>query len=565
VKKEAGDPTESRRLEAIEKEVEELRRLVAGLHDHLGHLLEKFHGDHEVPVTLPAELSLAPAEPPPPLWKRVAARLRRETARSLRRLVALVHPCNESIRALVFQQASEEAVLPDPGTLQCTPADPEPALLEDIRWLLAYEGVDAVRSRELLLRRHEGIPTMAAGCDPALTDADIPAGKTLIVRDLEEPPEESTGEKMLHPAGLGAASLLHCGCAYRVAMPPSTRRSVLRLGRDTVHVRTRAFQWAILLGDELVCGLEHRVFSAVRALGPAPIISLARTSALGRRRLRDLEKLGCETHDFGWLLHAAVRPAAVTSLLASSGPRSLWAIGGRKLGPVLSRLEAECSGIRIFRESPALEPPFPGSSKKISLLSGDGGDVVLPTPLKSLEVPFPEAGKFRKESGLGPETRILVFIDDLVPAARPEDAILLADELRRMGESRQILWCGEGPLAGRIRELGGLFGLDNFHLRERDPEIWLDADLCCVAGASPYLPVGAAAAMMAGLPVLSVRGNELERFEDSAPIRFAGRPGEIGELARAVRDFPLPVESQESWKKPEEDFPEVLGKLIFDE
>jgi len=164
----------------------------------------------------------------------------------------------------------------------------------------------------------------------------------------------------------------------------------------------------------------------------------------------------------------------------------------------------------------------------------------------------------------GADVRTVLMVDDLVGEARPEDAVLLASEAQVRG-AFQILWVGEGPLATRMDELRRLFGLENFHrLAPRELSEALDrADLLCVLGESPFLPPAAAAAAAAALPVLSVRGNELEHLADSANVFFAGNPGDLEAMSRALLELPYGKGSAGPLQLPKaEDFTENIRKLL---
>lgn len=549
----------SRLLAAIEGEIDQLRQDLVGLHEKLGRILEEMsQASDSVPDF---GIALAPAAPRPPLLSRALARIRRMAARTLRGAVSLLHPCQERIRALDFREMQGSLELPAVEDLNCLGDTTEAGLLEDLRWLFALESVDAARVGDTLVLRPGEASGIPISPGPELLESVESAGRPLVIRELDAPPENSIETKMLHPEGLGEVPARFGGGAYSVALPASTRKATLQLGLHGVEspAESRKFPWALLLGRELVCGLEHRVFSALRTLGPGLVISSVETSLLGRRRLRELEDLGCETHDFGNVLHAAVRPGAALSALSFSGAAGLWALGGEELDAALSLIRGERPELRIFREDPEKRGLSVGSESGIVLRPASGKDIFLPTPAAE------PRGFFGKERGAADGIRRLLIIDDLVAEARPEDAVLLADEFRRGGDSLRLVWVGEGPLVSRVDELRRLFGLENFQLISPAAFDLSQgaADLLCVLGESPYLPPAAAVAAQTGLPLLSVRGNELENFGDSESISFAGAPGDISSMARAVRDFSPGLRGGPLRLPAEEDFGEKLRRLLI--
>ncbi len=549
----------SRLLAAIEGEIDQLRQDVLGLHEKLGRILEEMsQASDSVPDF---GISLAPAAPRPPLLSRALARIRRMAARTLRGAVSLLHPCQERIRALDFREMQGSLELPAVEDLNCLGDTPEAGLLEDLCWLFALESVDAARIGDTLVLRPGEASGIPISPGPELVEHVEATRRAVVVRELEAPPEQGTESRMLHPEGLGEVPAVFGGGAYSVALPASTRKATLQLGLHGVEspAESRKFPWALLLGRELICGLEHRVFSALRALGPGLVISSVETSPLGLRRLRDLENLGCETHDFGNILHGAVRPAAVLSALSFSDAAGLWAIGGEEIDTVLSLIRGERPELRIFREDPEKRGVSVGSDSGIVLRPASGKDTFLPTPAD-------HAPSFvGKDRGAPEGRRRLLIIDDLVAEARPEDAVLLADELRRGGDSLRLVWVGEGPLVSRVDKLRRLFGLENFQvLSPADFDLSPGAaDLLCVLGESPYLPPAAAVAAQTGLPLLSVRGNELENLCDSESISFAGTPGDISSMARAVHDFSPGLRGGPLRLPAEEDFTEKLRRLLI--
>jgi len=515
----------SARISALEEELRGLRRDVVLMHERMGDILEGLRTGET--AELPASLIPAPAEPQPPLLRRAFGRARRILARTIRSAIALVHPCSEKMCSLVYRSVEKDVILPD--DLVVTGEAPDEVLLHDLPWLFALENIDGAWDRVFTATRNGTGYGSSPHAGSHLLAAAEKAGRPLIFRRLDGPAGETIDEEILYPVPADNSPALYRTESFDIVFPSSTRRAEMLL--DTGEILRPGdfpeFPWALLLARDPVCGLFERIASAIEHLGPGLIISLAGFSELGRRRFRDLEKLRCRTHDFGHLLHRVVRCRATAAAVGFSGARAIWVVGDDPAGECVGLLR-KTTDLRILQEKIS-----PGGEISFEL---DGDELTLPPAFPTAPALPIDPETIRRKLKLETGDHLIAVIDDLASPARPEDMILVADELRKTGEEITISWVGEGPMESRVRDLAGLFRLRRFFILppgERD-SVLAAASLVCHPGESPELPPGVIRAVEFRVPVVVPSHGPLA-FIDAPGVTRAGVPGDISAMARVVR------------------------------
>jgi hypothetical protein len=131
----------------------------------------------------------------------------------------------------------------------------------------------------------------------------------------------------------------------------------------------------------------------------------------------------------------------------------------------------------------------------------------------------------------------VVTVADLVPDARPEDVVVVADRLRR--EPFTFLLVGDGTLACSVRDLMSFLAVDALQLRlPRHPieELVAVADVVLDPSCEPVVRPLVAAALAAGTPVVTAPGGGAERLVaeigGGIVVNYVGDPDE---LAAALR------------------------------
>lgn len=545
-------------LSQLRTEVQSLEADVRDLHEQLVRIYDRLDQGAAGAGLNIQDLELPPPPPGRPIFERAVKKLFRGSARAVRGVLQAIHPTHVPVHTLHLVRDSREiAGIPTIGGEdeqgEIVISKPESLTLGrqcDVERLFAMESVDAAWVGETFAVR-KGLD-IRCGRDMLkdLSRIARKAGRPVIAKDLRIDSTAAT-QIELRPAGRIPAETVWMGGPYVLALPPTTRQAELRLRASLPPAKATSENSSslVIIDRSLINGLVHRIgaiLEACRSEGPTGIISLADPGMPGDRRLDALESSECLTASVGAVLHPSLHPAATVSILRSRAVTTLWAIGD---SPQLIRVVRACiednPEIRVLWE-PISHPQhqLTGASLVIARSEEDrqrlsevldGQSVaVAPTPILTTTEhrPTPDANPRH-------DVKLVLFADDLSPESRPEDAAAVARHLSDHQEIR-VLVVGEGSLAGAVHDLGRLFNLESFEVREPTGDISqavASADVLCLPHDSPLLTPAAAVALQCGVPIATVNGRgELHDAAKKAglPLTCLGPPGDTRALSESV-------------------------------
>jgi hypothetical protein len=461
------------------------------------------------------------------------------------------------------------AAVPDPSPQKVLPKLGEDILLDldegvdqefiaalHLPWLFALEGIDAALisfpggDSEILATRRDLDGALNGKGWAGLAQAASDLGRSVIAKRLPCTSVPTGKEWLLQQVHLDDGSQVWRNAAYVVGLPRSARRAELQLNTTLPPILPeRPADLFTLISAPLVEGLETRVTSGLEAAGDLTqvIVSLAPWTEAGERRLQALSSEGKPVLDFGSVLQPATWHIAVEALLRSASPTTLWAIGGGKeLGPfveharqLLPSLRVVSEAVEVGREPVSADTTIVRTEDQRNRLQGTPGIGALhlaPTPLGCRS--SRNAPAIRRTLGVPADATLVVLAGDLTASSRAEDAAAVA---RTLGE-REDIWfrvVGRGPLASAVDDLGRLFGLDRFAVKEADhslEDVVAAADIICCPGQNEILPPAAAIAVASGVSMVAPSSGEAAEMAKSGigAIHLGGAAGDIEALADAI-------------------------------
>lgn len=275
----------------------------------------------------------------------------------------------------------------------------------------------------------------------------------------------------------------------------------------------------------------------------AYLLSAFRTSLSECRRLRP-DAILCH-----WVLPAG--PAAALAARAARAPLVLVAHGSDvnryarsyRVGRMLARF-----AVRSARAAVAVSEDLRGALVR-ELGARPARTHVVPMGIDAAlfrrERLDPEDAEARKVGararlGLDPTRRLLLFVGDLIEEKGLRNLLAARRALEASGLAVDLVLAGEGPLRaaaeaeapsaeGRIRTLGIV-------PQEELASWYRAADLLVLPSASEGCPVSVEEALACGLPVVASRVGGLPEIVDDGVTGRLVRPGDLGELERALRE-----------------------------
>ena len=437
-------------------------------------------------------------------------------------------------------------------------------LLETLQWLISSEDLAYVR--------------VLAG--PTEDDGDRWPEMLLCRRELWQP----EGIDLVALAGLaprqpvvgkavGLAGRLDAAVPRLATLGPGSGRVVCRTGRydvwagnrsgpvlhplrplprDAGPVESEPPAVMVVAVSPVEGGAAAVLAAAVRELRGSARVVVAATAAERARSVRRallLERLGATVYELGSALEPEVWPSAIERIAARSAPGTVLVVGrDRRLDEAIARLRA--GGARIVALPAGGGAAFPMTDVRLvadappEALEAAVGGPARPTPVPAgwlhpgapPEVPAPLRERVRSELGVAANRFLVVTAGDLVADARPEDVVMVADRLRR--EPIALALIGDGPLAGSVRDLASFLGVEALRIRvPQHPleELVAAADLVLDPSFEPVVRPSVAAALAAGVPVVTAPGGGAERLiAEIGGGAVAGSLGDPDQLAEAV-------------------------------
>lgn len=438
-------------------------------------------------------------------------------------------------------------------------------LFETLQWLLSSEDLAYVR----------------VFAPPVDDDGDPPPQLLLCRRELWQPNGidlAALAARAAHRPVLGKtvglAGRLDAAVPRLATLGPGSGRLVCRTGRYDVWAGSRSGPvphqarplpagpdagnrdrptLLVLAAVMMTGGAADLVAATVRELcdsGRCVVVSTAADHALGAARALQLERLGATAYELGSTLQPEIWGSAVDRIAARLTPDVVLAVGhDPRLDGAVARLQA--GGARIVALPVGDGPSFAGADARI-VADDLPGRAEVPRGEAEQQVPVPagwilevvprgtapqQRQRVRSELGVPEDRRLVVAVTDLVAAGRPEDVVVVADQLRREPGLCFVL-VGDGPLAGSVRDLICFLAVDTLHLRRPRHslgELAAAADLVLDPSSEPVARPLVAAALAAGTPVVTAPGGGAGRLlgETGGGV-MVGSIGAPHELAAAV-------------------------------
>ena len=479
----AGDP----QLAQLRQSVADLAQAQRALHlrvEALTTLVEEraTEGASSAPSASLSELPPVPPGPRRSFLRRAARFVLRKTLGTARKLWDAAHPDPPWADEIILVRGKKPAEIPR----LLSPDQASDARAEDLLWtapppadlptnfseiaclLVAIENLDLLRydlpggSRWIVRRALWS----EAGLDLAALErvaraAQRPLGKVLGgAPDLDGPlPALPDGRPLLRRSGAHLIAALEMPRQWHLplaplATPSSDRPARLIIAEESL---TRGFDRA------LARTLRERTLRE-RTLGEEPqtVLAVLAGDALSRRRAASLARM----HDRVWFLGDFEEPCHDDVLAYLGGGAEVLRLGPTGTSP------AEW-GAAHAQEPEAIDPA--------------------------------DRESLRRELGADDSTLVVLWSDDLIPASRPEDFVLLAHTLR---DHRELLFVldGEGPLLGSVRDLRAYFGVERLVIVSKSVDA--AADIFCRTAPSPF-PDRLRAARAAGMRVLTAEEEPL--------------------------------------------------------
>jgi glycosyltransferase involved in cell wall biosynthesis len=164
---------------------------------------------------------------------------------------------------------------------------------------------------------------------------------------------------------------------------------------------------------------------------------------------------------------------------------------------------------------------------------------LVPAPDLPGEMPNPgDAGGIRSAYGVDGAARLVLWIGDLTPERRPEDAAAVAYRLRDR-DDLHLLVIGQGPLAGTVSDIAGYLGLDRFNLAPPGhslPDLVSACDCVLSTAEEDLWPTAVAAGLALGRAVVAT---EVDGVRELVAAAEGDRctlcaPGDVDAMSAAI-------------------------------
>jgi glycosyltransferase involved in cell wall biosynthesis len=275
--------------------------------------------------------------------------------------------------------------------------------------------------------------------------------------------------------------------------------------------------------DDLVAGVLGQLTDDADFV----VVSTAADHELALERVARLERSVGSVYELGSILDWRAWPSALERLARNHAASTVLLVGeDPRLDRALNALHA--SGLRIVVmpvdrnpvHQPAADCWLCVGREQLARLNEIGIDEgrIVPVPVgwpglaDDLGVGAERARDIRTQLGVPAGTRLVMTVTDLVPRARPEAVISVADRLRDEPDLRFLL-VGEGPLAGSLLDLVRYCRLDTLIIRSPKhsaAELVAAADVVLDTADQAPFRAAVVAALASAKPVVSSWGRDAE-------------------------------------------------------